>query len=170
MLKFKLTALITGIACTLASIHIPIVSAETKPTETVHNIVVFAQFKDTDSYNFMEDRVQEIQDMCEDRSTVISLAGYIDKISYGQMNVESHYPQLKDGTIIPYVMQMPESSYQNSQQAAAEVLTNIEIPSDILLTATMTVILTIPSSYLMLVKRAVTEFSGPAHSNRARYR
>ena len=119
MLKFKLTALITGIACTLASIHIPIVSAETKPTETVHNIVVFAQFKDTDSYNFMEDRVQEIQDMCEDRSTVISLAGYIDKISYGQMNVESHYPQLKDGTIIPYVMQMPESSYQNSQQAAA---------------------------------------------------
>lgn len=131
MLKFKLTALITGIACTLASIHIPIVSAETKPTETVHNIVVFAQFKDTDSYNFMEDRVQEIQDMCEDRSTVISLAGYIDKISYGQMNVESHYPQLKDGTIIPYVMQMPESSYQNSQQAAAEVLTNIEIPSDI---------------------------------------
>ena len=28
-------------------------------------------------------------------------------------------------------MQMPESSYQNSQQAAAEVLTNIEIPSDI---------------------------------------
>ena len=72
MLKFKLTALITGIACTLASIHIPIVSAETKPTETVHNIVVFAQFKDTDSYNFMEDRVQEIQDMCEDRSEVAS--------------------------------------------------------------------------------------------------
>ena len=169
MLKFKLTALITGIACTLASIHIPIVSAETKPTETIHNIVVFAQFQDTDSYNFMEDRVQEIQDMCEDRSTVISLAGYIDKISYGQMNVESHYPQLKDGTIIPYVMQMPESSYQNSQQAAAEVLTNIEILI-FLLTATMTVILTIPLSYLMRVKRAVTEFFGPAHSNRARYR
>ena len=45
MLKFKLTALITGIACTLASIHIPIVSAETKPTETIHNIVVFAQLR-----------------------------------------------------------------------------------------------------------------------------
>ncbi len=98
---------------------------------TVHNLVLFAQFEDPAEYNFMADRAETIDQICNDEDTVRSLAGYIDTISYGQMQVECHFPQLQDGVITPYQMSQPESEYLNADIAALEAVQNITVPDDI---------------------------------------
>ena len=126
----KIVSVLTGLTCFFAGIQPLSTSAETQTAETVHNLVLFAQFEDTSEYNFMDGRADEIRQMCEDKDTVRSLAGYIDAISYGQMQVEFHYPQLADGVITPYKMTQSEDSYLNADLAALEVLENIEVAED----------------------------------------
>ena len=72
--------------------------------QTVHNLVLFAQFQGEDGYNFMEAHTAEMLDYCRKENTFRSLAGYINEISYGQMQVDFVFPQLEGDTILPYTM------------------------------------------------------------------
>ena len=119
-------------ACVCACFGMPDVkTAQAAEQRTVHNLVLFAQFEDPATYNFMADRFDEIEAMCNAPDTTRSLAGYIDTISYGQMQVVSHFPQLKDGVITPYQMAESEDSYVNAHLAALEVVDNVDVPEDI---------------------------------------
>lgn len=106
------------------------VNAETAAVQ-VNNIVLFAQSDPLSSSNFMEERTTDIVSMCNDTDTFHSLSGYIDAISYSKMQVTSYFPQMKDGTIIPYVLSADETEYLNCEQIAVEILQNISIPKDI---------------------------------------
>ena len=66
--------------------------------QTVHNLVLFAQFQGEDGYNFMEAHTAEMLDYCRKENTFRSLAGYINEISYGQMQVDFVFPQLEGDT------------------------------------------------------------------------
>ncbi len=105
-------------------------SAES-PVVQFHNIVLFAQSEPLSTSNFMEERVQIIDDMCNAADTFHSLSGYIDAISYGKMQVASYFPQMQDGVIIPYVLSSAATDYLNCEQIAIEILQNIDIPDDI---------------------------------------
>lgn len=119
-------------AQTLLVFSVPVVSA-TAETGTVqfNNIVLFAQSDALSESNFMEERTNDIVSMCNDTDTVHSLSGYINEISYGKMQVTSYFPQMEDGTIIPYVLSSDETEYLSCQQIAIEMLQNIDIPNDI---------------------------------------
>ncbi len=122
--------IIMSVMMVSAGVSLPSAFVSAADVETVHNLVLFAQFDDTSSYNFMDGRVEEIQQMCEDKSTYRSLAGYIDEISYGQMQIECHFPQLEDGVITPYKMSQSEDSYLNVDLVAMEVLENVAVPEN----------------------------------------
>lgn len=133
-MKFKnrFSALLLSIVFGFSSVNfVSRSSSNAEESQTVHNLVLFAQFEDLASYNFMDGRVDEIEQMCSDMTTVRSLAGYIDTISYGQMQIECHFPQLENGEIIPYQMSQSEDSYLNADLAAYEVVENVEVPEDI---------------------------------------
>jgi len=99
--------------------------------EQLNNIVLFAQSAPLTSSNFMDERTENIVSLCNDTNTCHSLSGYIDKISYGRMQVKSYFPQMENGTIVPYVLSSAETDYLNCEQIAVEILQNIEIPDDI---------------------------------------
>lgn len=117
---------------TLLILSVPAVpvTAETESVQ-LNNIVLFAQSDSLTSSNFMEERTNDIISMCNDTNTIHSLSGYINEISYGKMQVTSYFPQMKDGTIIPYVLSSDETDYLNCGQIAVEILQNINIPDDI---------------------------------------
>lgn len=98
--------------------------------EVVHNLVLFAQFADAQQENFMEGRAERIQTLCEDRGTVRSLAGYVDVISYGKMQIACHYPQLENGAITPYQLSGTQDSYWNVDLVALEILREVSVPED----------------------------------------
>ncbi len=126
------TSLLLSFSCICSTVPAEIRdTSATASVETVHNIVLFAQFDDTDGYNFMENRVTEIEEMCNKTDTNRSLSGYIDTVSYGQMNVVCHFPQLENGVITPYIFTQDESSYLNAELAAIEAVENISVPEDI---------------------------------------
>lgn len=127
-----LTSLLLSISFICGSVPIqPQYISSAAASETVHSIVLFAQFDDTEGYNFMDNRVEEINDMCNKADTSRSLSGYIDTVSYGQMNVVCHFPQLENGVITPYNFTQDESSYLNAELAAMEAVENITVPEDI---------------------------------------
>ncbi len=127
-----LTSLLLSFSCICGNVPTESqLTATAVYTETVHSLVLFAQFDDTEGYNFMENRVSEIEEMCNKADTNRSLSGYIDTISYGQMNVECHFPQLENGVITPYNFTQDENSYLNAELAAIEAVENITVPEDI---------------------------------------
>lgn len=98
--------------------------------ETVNNIVLFAQFDTTEGYNFMDGHTDEMIQMCNDSSTVFSLSGYVQEISYGQMETTCYFPQLEGDTIVPYTMSQSEDSYANNDLVCLEVLNHVTISED----------------------------------------
>lgn len=125
----KILSVLLSISCISAAVPVETeYSSAQTAVETVHNIVLFAQFENTESYNFMADRADEIEAMCNDTETVRSLAGYINTVSYGQMNTVCHFPQLEDGVITPYQFSQEESTYLNAELAAIEAVENIAVP------------------------------------------
>lgn len=125
------TSLLLSFSCISSAFPLEIQSAYSATSvQTVNNIVLFAQFDDTEGYNFMENRVEEIQQMCSKADTNRSLSGYIDTVSYGQMNVVNHFPQLENGVITPYNFTQEESSYLNAELACIEAVENIDVPDD----------------------------------------
>lgn len=106
------------------------VLSEHEPVQ-MNNIVLFAQHDPLSESNFMKDRTESMVTMCNDTDTVHSLAGYVDAISYGKLQVSSYFPQMENGVIIPYVLSSGKTAYQNCEQIAIEILQNVEIPADI---------------------------------------
>lgn len=100
-------------------------------TEQLNNIVLFAQFDPLSTSNFMEKHTEEIISMCNDTSTFRSLAGYIDTISYGQLQITSYFPQMENSVIVPYVFSSAETEYPSYMQLAMEMLRNITVSEDI---------------------------------------
>lgn len=98
--------------------------------QTVHNLVLFAQFQGEDGYNFMEAHTAEMLDYCRKEDTFRSLAGYINEISYGQMQVDFVFPQLEGDTILPYTMSGELDSYHNLETLTAEVISHVPVPQD----------------------------------------
>lgn len=98
--------------------------------EKLHNLVLFINFPE-DEGNFMDGKTEEIDKMCNQADTCRSLDGYIRQISYGKMQVESHFPQLEQGKIKPCTLSKNPESYVDCQAAAAEVLESLTIPEEI---------------------------------------
>lgn len=98
--------------------------------QTVHNLVLFAQFQGEAGYNFMADHTAQMLDYCQKEDTFRSLSGYIAEISYGQMQVDFVFPQLEGDTIIPYTMSGDLDSYYNLETLTAEVISNVPVPAD----------------------------------------
>ncbi|MDE6834579.1 MAG: hypothetical protein K2J39_10115, partial [Ruminococcus sp.] len=117
-------------ALLLSSIPVMQTVAENQ-AEQFYNIVIFAQFDSLKESNFMLDRTEDIVSMCNATDTFHSLSGYIDAISYGKMQVESYFPQMQDGVIIPYVMSSGINNYMTCSQIATEILSDIKIPDNI---------------------------------------
>lgn len=107
------------------------VSAEESQTLKVHNLVLFAQFPNEDAnYNFMSDKTEKMLEFCEAENTTRSFKGYINEISYGQMNVDFVFPQLKDNLITPYTMKKSQSEYTNAELMITELVSNAKIPEN----------------------------------------
>ncbi|MDE5792404.1 MAG: hypothetical protein K2H66_02645, partial [Oscillospiraceae bacterium] len=129
LLKKIALAMITPVllACSISDI-----SATAKDSiGQFNNIVLFAQFNQLSESNFMQDRTEDIISMCNATDTFHSLTGYINAISYNQMQVTSYFPQMQDNIITPYVLALDESSYFTCEQIAIEILQNITIPDNI---------------------------------------
>ena len=128
---FKKLALAT-MAQALLLFSMPAMPATAKnTTEQLHNIVLFAQFNSLAESNFMQERTEDMISMCNATDTLHSLSGYINAISYHQMQVTSYFPQMQNNIIIPYVMQASENNYLTCEQIAIEILQNITIPDNI---------------------------------------
>ncbi|MDE7121919.1 MAG: hypothetical protein K2O42_07145, partial [Oscillospiraceae bacterium] len=112
-------------------VSMPVAAIAKEPPEQLNNIVLFAQSDSLSSSNFMENRTEDIISMCNNTDTCHSLSGYLDKISYGKMQITSYFPQIENGIIIPYVLSSEESNYLTCSQIAVEILQNIEIPDHI---------------------------------------
>ncbi|MDE7365297.1 MAG: immune inhibitor A [Ruminococcus sp.] len=125
----KITASVILLMFSLSVSAEPYALAETSEVQ-LNNIVLFAQSDSLASSNFMENRVEDIISMCNDADTCHSLAGYIDRISYGKMRVTSYFPQMKDGVITPYILSADTDTYLTCSQIAVEILQNIDIPND----------------------------------------
>lgn len=97
----------------------------------VNNIVLFAQYDSTDQSNFMAEYSDMIIELCNGDDTNHSLSGYIDAVSYGQMQVKSYFPQLKDDIIVPYKLSGTDSEYANCEQYALEMIRNIDVSEEI---------------------------------------
>lgn len=107
------------------------VSAEESQTLKVHNLVLFAQFPNEDAnYNFMSDKTEKMLEFCEAENTTRSFKGYINEISYGQMNVDFVFPQLEDNLITPYTMKKSQSEYTNAELMITELVSNAKIPEN----------------------------------------
>lgn len=117
---------------TLFSIVFPFSSIQVsaKDIQTINNLVVFAQFDDVQDYNFMEQYTNDIISMCNDTSIQHSLKSYINTISYGKADTNSYFPQMQNDTIIPYQLKQSKEDYMNSELLAIEVLSNLDIPTD----------------------------------------
>lgn len=126
----KITTIFMAQILLLLSVSVVPVNAE-DDTVQLNNIVIFAQSAPLSSSNFMTERTDDIVSMCNDTNTFRSLSGYIDAISYGKMHVTSYFPQMKDGTIIPYVLSNNVTDYISCEQIAVEILQNISIPKNI---------------------------------------
>ncbi|MDE5737635.1 MAG: hypothetical protein K2H93_04640, partial [Oscillospiraceae bacterium] len=126
---FKKLALAT-MTQALLLFSVPVIPVTAK-TEQLNNIVLFAQFDPLSKSNFMQERTENIISMCNATDTLHSLSGYINAISYHQMQVTSYFPQMQDNIIIPYVMQASENNYFTCEQIAIEILQNITIPDNI---------------------------------------
>lgn len=98
--------------------------------EQINNIVLFAQFDDLSTYNFMEKNTDSIVNMCNSTSTQRSLKSYVDTISYGKASVDSYFPQMQDGVIVPYKLNQAKKDYLNYELLVSEVLSNIKVPTD----------------------------------------
>ncbi|MDE6020166.1 MAG: hypothetical protein K2H01_04090 [Ruminococcus sp.] len=79
----------------------------------------------------MEERTKNIVSMCNNTDIIHSLSGYINAISYGNMQVTSYFPQMDNGIIIPYVLNYDETEYLSCEQIAYEILQNIDISKDV---------------------------------------
>ena len=94
----RIPALLLGIILLFAGIPAGSISAQAADTtQQLNNIVLFAQFPDADTDNFMADKTDTAIAICNDTSTPRSLTSYIDAISYGKLHVTSYFPQLADG-------------------------------------------------------------------------
>lgn len=129
----RITALFTSILLVVFCLpNLTLPAAAETTVRQVNNIVLFAQFDPLTEKNFMSgDATNTVLSMCNDTSTYRSLTKYIDTISYGQMHVDSYFPQLKDGVIEPYVLSQKRESYTDYNQYAIEMIQNIAIPADI---------------------------------------
>ena len=130
----RMTAFFTSILLVVFCLPTLALPAKAETTvRQVNNIVLFAQFDPLTEKNFMSgDATNTVLSMCNDTSTYRSLTKYIDTISYGQMHVDSYFPQLKeDGVIEPYVLSQKRESYTDYNQYAIEMIQNIAIPADI---------------------------------------
>lgn len=129
----RMTAFFTSILLVVFCLPTLTLPAKAETTvRQVNNIVLFAQFDPLTEKNFMSgDATNTVLSMCNDTSTYRSLTKYIDTISYGQMHVDSYFPQLKDGVIEPYVLSQKRESYTDYNQYAIEMIQNIAIPADI---------------------------------------
>lgn len=107
--------------------------AESRTTQLVNNIVLFAQFQDTSTSNFMDTYTDEMVAMCNDTGTQRSLASYIDTISDKQMAVKSHFPQMQGSVILPYQLQHTKEDYWNVELLTTEVISHVDIPQDMAL-------------------------------------
>lgn len=129
----RMTAFFTSILLVVFCLPTLALPAKAETTvRQVNNIVLFAQFDPLTEKNFMSgDATNTVLSMCNDTTTYRSLTKYIDTISYGQMHVDSYFPQLKDGVIEPYVLSQSRESYTDYNQYAVEMIQNIAIPADI---------------------------------------
>ena len=129
----RMTAFFTSILLVVFCLPTLALPAKAETTvRQVNNIVLFAQFDPLTEKNFMSgDATNTVLSMCNDTTTYRSLTKYIDTISYGQMHVDSYFPQLKDGVIEPYVLSQSRESYTDYNQYAIEMIQNIAIPADI---------------------------------------
>ena len=129
----RMTAFFTSILLVVFCLPTLALPAKAETTvRQVNNIVLFAQFDPLTEKNFMSgDATNTVLSMCNETSTYRSLTKYIDTISYGQMHVDSYFPQLKDGVIEPYVLSQKRESYTDYNQYAIEMIQNIAIPADI---------------------------------------
>lgn len=128
----RIPALLLGVILLFAGIPAGRISAQAADTtQQLNNIVLFAQFPDADTDNFMADKTDTAIAICNDTSTPRSLTSYIDAISYGKLHVNSYFPQLSDGVIQPYVLQNSKAEYTNYEQYAIEMVQNIRIPDSI---------------------------------------
>lgn len=130
----RMTAFFTSILLVVFCLPTLALPAKAETTvRQVNNIVLFAQFDPLTEKNFMSgDATNTVLSMCNDTSTYRSLTKYIDTISYGQMHVDSYFPQLKeDGVIEPYVLSQSRESYTDYNQYAIEMIQNIAIPAEI---------------------------------------
>lgn len=130
MLFKKLSCAVMAQTLLLFAVPVVTVNAKTAAVQ-VNNIVLFAQSDSLSKSNFMENRTTDIVAMCNDTNTFHSLSGYINAISYSNMQVTSYFPQMENGTIIPYVLSYDETEYLNCEQIALEILQNVSIPDDI---------------------------------------
>ena len=128
----RIPALLLGVILLFAGIPAGSISAQAADTtQQLNNIVLFAQFPDADTDNFMADKTDTAIAICNDTSTPRSLTSYIDAISYGKLHVTSYFPQLSDGVIQPYILQNSKAEYTNYEQYAIEMVQNIRIPDSI---------------------------------------
>ena len=113
----RIPALLLGMILLFAGIPAGSISAHAADTtQQLNNIVLFAQFPDADTDNFMADKTDTAIAICNDTSTPRSLTSYIDAISYGKLHVTSYFPQLSDGVIQPYILQNSKAEYTNYEQ------------------------------------------------------
>ena len=129
----RMTAFFTSILLVVFCLPTLALPAKAETTvRQVNNIVLFAQFDPLTEKNFMSgDATNTVLSMCNDTTTYRSLTKYIDTISYGQMHVDSYFPQLKDGVIEPYVLSQSRESYTDYNQYAIEMIQTIVMPADI---------------------------------------
>ena len=129
----RMTAFFTSILLVVFCLPTLALPAKAETTvRQVNNIVLLAQFDPLTEKNFMSgDATNTVLSRCNDTTTYRSLTKYIDTISYGQMHVDSYFPQLKDGVIEPYVLSQSRESYTDYNQYSVEMIQNIAIPADI---------------------------------------
>ena len=88
----RIPALLLGVILLFAGIPAGSISAQAADTtQQLNNIVLFAQFPDADTDNFMADKTDTAIAICNDTSTPRSLTSYINAISYaiqGKMSVD----------------------------------------------------------------------------------
>lgn len=132
-MKKPLSVILFTMGYTLSSMMFPIndIQINAESTETINNLVVFAQFNDVNESNFMEQHTNDIISMCNDTSTQRSLKSYINTISYGQATTNCYFPQMENNVIVPYQLEHSKEDYLNSETLAIEILNNIDVPTDI---------------------------------------
>ena len=127
----KLISVTLSVGLLLVSSTNQIEVSATNDVEQINNLVLFAQFDDLSTYNFMEKNTDSMVDMCNSTATQRSLKSYVDTISYGKASVDSYFPQMQDGVIVPYKLSQSKENYLNYELLVAEVLSNIKVSTDI---------------------------------------